>query len=101
MNDRTFERQTEIKRRGKREFIPATSFLITVIGVRQRRKERKKQGSKDGEGEAERAKVNRTRKSTKAKKSQVKKSEKEMDLNKPFVPSQISKNKSQRLDNMR
>lgn len=42
------ERQTEIKRRGKREFIPATSFFITVIGVRQRKKEKK---GKDGEGE--------------------------------------------------
>lgn len=29
------------KRGGKREFIPATSFFITVIGVRQRKKENK------------------------------------------------------------
>lgn len=30
-----------LKRGGKREFIPATSFFITVIGVRQRKKENK------------------------------------------------------------
>ena len=48
------------------EFIPATSFFITVIGVRQRQKE-KKRGVKM-EKRRERAKVNRTEeKSTKAK----------------------------------
>ena len=47
------------------EFIPATSFFITVIGVRQRQKEKK---SVKMEKRRERAKVNRTEeKSTKAK----------------------------------
>lgn len=42
VNYRKAEQQTKIKkRRGKRDFIPATSFFITVIGVRQR-KERTK-----------------------------------------------------------
>lgn len=43
-----------LKRKSKRAFIPATSFLITVIGVQQKKKKRKER-------------ANRTRMSTKAK----------------------------------
>lgn len=61
------ERQSERPNRGgKEEFIPATSFFITVTRVRQKKKRKKGEGE-DEEREKKGAKINRTRKSTKAK----------------------------------
>lgn len=57
------ERQTRVKRRSKREFIPATSFFITVIGVRQRKKEKKGVKMEDREGKSKQnKKVNKSQK---------------------------------------
>lgn len=53
-NSSTKGQRNRLKRKSKRTFIPATSFLITVTGVQQKKKKRE-------EG------ANRTRMSTKAK----------------------------------
>lgn len=72
LNDRTFEGQTEMKRRGKREFIPATSFFITVIGVQQRKKEKEKEEERESKRKQSK-KVNKSQKRLRSAESQVKK----------------------------
>lgn len=77
VNYRKSEQQTKIKRRrGKRDFIPATSFFITVIGVRQR-KERTKgvkmEEEREGKSKQQNKKVNQSQKRLPSVSSKVRK----------------------------
>lgn len=75
VNYRKPEQQIK-RRRGKRDFIPATSFFITVIGVRQR-KERTKgvkmEEKRESKSKQQNKKVNQSQKRLPSVSSKVRK----------------------------